>query len=299
MILFGIKKVSELTGIPPVTLRAWERRYEVITPVRAENKTRLYTQAHIDDLLWIKQIKKEKGVTVHQAMELLKVKKEQRELHPESFSLPQPVLDKYEACCTELFIALRAYNINEANRLIRLYFAMFDFEEVLHYIFKPILYQVGDAWEDGTLEVSQEHFISHFLERRILTFFQDIPETSLQKGKAVALCPPQEDHELGLLLFSLFLNRRGIDVLFLGQNIPTESLPPLLQVMHIKLVCITITVTKNIDQLLDMVTRLQAEDPKLNIIIGGAGAAHLPIELKPYHLQGDLEEWKQWFKTLG
>ena len=61
MNIVGIKKVSELTGIPAVTLRAWERRYEVITPIRAENNTRLYTQEHIDDLLWIKQLKKKKA----------------------------------------------------------------------------------------------------------------------------------------------------------------------------------------------------------------------------------------------
>ena len=60
-------------------------------------------------------------------MELLKEKNATTKLHPESFSLPEPVLTKYESCCTKLFTVLRAYNINEANRLIRLYFAMFDF----------------------------------------------------------------------------------------------------------------------------------------------------------------------------
>jgi MerR family transcriptional regulator, light-induced transcriptional regulator len=48
--LFPIREVSRLTGIKPITLRAWERRYELIEPVRTESGHRLYTQEHIDYL---------------------------------------------------------------------------------------------------------------------------------------------------------------------------------------------------------------------------------------------------------
>ncbi|WFE67780.1 MerR family transcriptional regulator [Thiomicrospira sp. R3] len=48
--LFPIREVSRLTGIKPITLRAWERRYELIEPVRTESGHRLYTQDHIDYL---------------------------------------------------------------------------------------------------------------------------------------------------------------------------------------------------------------------------------------------------------
>ena len=68
--------------------------------------------------------------------------------------------------------------------------------------------------------------------------------------------------------------------------------------MNINLVCITITLTQNMDQLLDMINRLHAEDPNLKMIIGGAAAAHLPVELQPHYLQGDLEAWKEWFKNF-
>ena len=46
--LFPIREVSRLTGVNPVTLRAWERRYGLIQPTRTDSGHRLYSQADID-----------------------------------------------------------------------------------------------------------------------------------------------------------------------------------------------------------------------------------------------------------
>ncbi|MEA1989341.1 MAG: MerR family transcriptional regulator [Pseudomonadota bacterium] len=46
--LYPIREVSSLTGVNSITLRAWERRYGLIEPVRTEGGHRLYTQEHID-----------------------------------------------------------------------------------------------------------------------------------------------------------------------------------------------------------------------------------------------------------
>jgi len=48
--LYPIREVARLTGVNPITLRAWERRYNLIEPVRTESGHRLYTQDHIDFL---------------------------------------------------------------------------------------------------------------------------------------------------------------------------------------------------------------------------------------------------------
>ncbi len=48
--LYPIREVARLTGVNPITLRAWERRYNLIEPVRTESGHRLYTQQHIDFL---------------------------------------------------------------------------------------------------------------------------------------------------------------------------------------------------------------------------------------------------------
>ena len=48
--LYTIGTVSKLTGVGAITLRAWERRYNLIVPVRKESGHRLYTRRHIDQI---------------------------------------------------------------------------------------------------------------------------------------------------------------------------------------------------------------------------------------------------------
>ena len=48
--MYTIGTVSKLTGVGAITLRAWERRYGLIEPVRKESGHRLYTRQHIDQI---------------------------------------------------------------------------------------------------------------------------------------------------------------------------------------------------------------------------------------------------------
>ncbi|GAB6387531.1 MerR family transcriptional regulator [Stutzerimonas marianensis] len=68
--LFPIREVSRLTGVNPVTLRAWERRYGLIQPTRTESGHRLYSMADIEAvrniLAWT-----ERGVAVSKVGSIL------------------------------------------------------------------------------------------------------------------------------------------------------------------------------------------------------------------------------------
>jgi len=50
---YTIKVVSERTGVRPVTLRAWERRYDLLDPNRLNNNYRLYSERDIQIIRWI------------------------------------------------------------------------------------------------------------------------------------------------------------------------------------------------------------------------------------------------------
>ena len=68
--LFPIREVARLTGVNPVTLRAWERRYGLIQPTRTESGHRLYSMTDIERvrsiLGWI-----ERGVAVSKVGKIL------------------------------------------------------------------------------------------------------------------------------------------------------------------------------------------------------------------------------------
>ncbi len=50
---YNIKAVSNIIGVQPSTLRAWERRYQIIAPKRNQAGHRLYTEEHIQILKWL------------------------------------------------------------------------------------------------------------------------------------------------------------------------------------------------------------------------------------------------------
>lgn len=68
--LLPIRDVARQTGVNPVTLRAWERRYGLIQPQRTSKGHRLYSQAQIEQIRsvlgWL-----ERGVAVSQVKRLL------------------------------------------------------------------------------------------------------------------------------------------------------------------------------------------------------------------------------------
>ncbi len=81
--LFPIREVSRMTGVNPVTLRAWERRYGLLTPHRTESGHRLYSMADVERvravMAWI-----ERGVAVSKVATII-----DRTPRPES--MPRPL----------------------------------------------------------------------------------------------------------------------------------------------------------------------------------------------------------------
>lgn len=68
--LLPIGEVARITGVIPVTLRAWQRRHGLIKPQRTEKGHRLYSEADIDlireILYWLEQ-----GVSIGKVKGLL------------------------------------------------------------------------------------------------------------------------------------------------------------------------------------------------------------------------------------
>lgn len=54
--LLPIRSVSQITGVNPITLRAWERRYDLIRPTRTPAGHRLYSQADIRTIQRIQEL---------------------------------------------------------------------------------------------------------------------------------------------------------------------------------------------------------------------------------------------------
>src|ERR1700730_18280024 len=69
--LFNTKAVVQQTGVPAPTLRAWERRYDILSPERSNNDYRLYSERDIATIRWLKE-RVDDGMAISQAIALLR-----------------------------------------------------------------------------------------------------------------------------------------------------------------------------------------------------------------------------------
>jgi DNA-binding transcriptional MerR regulator/methylmalonyl-CoA mutase cobalamin-binding subunit len=261
--MYSIKKVSELLDLPAVTIRAWENRYQVVHPMRTEGGHRLYSKKDIEILKWLKEQTTKNQMKISEAVRLFK---QSKPIVLES----SPINKSYEDIKFKLYEALINLDTLEANNVVELAFSMFGDEDVFHNILAEILYQMGDDWEKGNITVAQEHFASQFIMNRFAQFLRILP-VNQSLPKILAFCPEGEDHHIGLMLFSLFLRKKGNEVIYLGPNTPFEGLLDLIENKQLSIVAISLTNPAALVRVEKWIQTCLKENKYLKFVIGGKG----------------------------
>jgi DNA-binding transcriptional MerR regulator len=230
---FNMKAVVQETGIRPDTLRAWERRYDLPTPERTEGGHRIYSQRDVDTLKWL-MVRQEEGLSISHAVELFKrlEAEGQDPLLASGYGRPgeagetQAILgsgDSIEEMREAWLAACRAFDEPAADRVLAEAFALFPAEQVCIGLLQKGLASLGQDWYEGETTVQQEHFATALAMRRLDALISAAP-VATRPGKVILACPPEEEHTFGLMLLAVLLRRRGIDVIYLGANVPTDKL---------------------------------------------------------------------------
>ena len=116
-----------------------------------------------------------------------------------------------------------------ADQTLNLAFSMFPVESVCIEVLQKGISEIGGLWYENRASVQQEHFASALAMRRIDTLLSASPAPTRSQTVIVG-CAPKEWHAFTPLLISLFLRRRGLNVIYLGANVPA----PLFQEMVTK-----------------------------------------------------------------
>lgn len=223
---FTIKKVSAQTGIRTVTLRAWERRYSVLDPKRAENRYRLYSDRDIAILFWIKS-RLDKGLSISAAAaDLHKMRESGKwaEAIPVRESAGAWMEKKsIQTYADQLYHALVKHNEAQANEIFQSIETYISLEPLLVSVITPCLVEIGEAWYRGEISITTEHFASTFLRGKLLAMLQTIP-ASRRALRLLIGGGPSEQHEIGALMMAVLLRSRGYLVEFLGPDVPLEDL---------------------------------------------------------------------------
>lgn len=298
--MYTIKQVSAILGIPPVTLRAWEQRYGAVTPTRTETGYRLFTEQDVDDLRWLKSMTEEGGMSISQAVMLHKSQKSGHVFKLETYDsmAAEGSHDNHERMVGNLYNHLSAFRSEESKALMDMGFSMFGYETMICKVLVPLLIKVGDEWEAGRASVAQEHFITQFVTQRCYGFFQLFPVDETLP-KVLAFCPAREQHHMGLMLFSLFLRQRGIEVLYLGPDTPESGIEQIVREQSIEVIAISLSDHRLLSDTLTLIDRLGEMSTNLIFTLGGSGFQDVGEPYSSWCQPGGNErEWRNWVEQL-
>ena len=265
-----IGEFARRVGVSAAVLRAWERRYGLLEPVRSSGGFRLYTAEDAERVGRMQQ-GLDQGLSAAEAARAARAS-------------ARPSGGLLENAAERLLAAIRAYDEAAVHAVLDESFAAFGLEAVLRELILPALMQVGREWEQGTLAVSQEHFASNVIRARLLSLARLWGRGA---GPVVVLaCAPGEQHDISLLAFGLVLRSHGWRIIFLGADTPIVTLAQAAEGTGSALTVLASFDPARLEAESTAIRRLARELP---LMLSGPGATEqLCRRLRVQRLDGDL-----------
>jgi len=274
--MYSIKAVSQATGVTVETLRAWERRYAVVTPQRDGSGRRVYGP---DDVLRLRLLR-EASDRGHPIRRLAKLSDAELSGLLVESSVPRTTAGP-GGFAGQMLEAAKNYRVDECTQVLTLAIALLPPQRLFTDVLHPLLREVGERWHRGELAISQERLVSSTIRRHLGLVLETYSHTAKHQHIVFATLPG-ERHELGLLMIAISCASRGFRPHYLGTDLPAEEIARFARETGASIVAISVTLQ---EQLADAPRQLRqlgnALDPGSAIWIGGAAAQLLDRDALP------------------
>jgi DNA-binding transcriptional MerR regulator/methylmalonyl-CoA mutase cobalamin-binding subunit len=257
--LFPISTVSKLTGVNSITLRAWERRYGLVNPERADSGHRLYTQDDIDLINRVVGLL-EKGMRIGQVKDELVSKEGQG-------ATPLPGQGPWGDFQGRMTAAIIRFDEDSLELTYNEALSLYSVNEVTRKLLTPLLALMGERWASGLGSIAEEHFFGLYLRNKLGARFHHRHRNNTGPRLMVA-CLPGELHEIGLLLFALAAHERGFRLVLLGANLPLQEIPAAARQARCDAIVLSGSVEPSAEVLAADLGRLTGE-ADLPVLVGG------------------------------
>jgi DNA-binding transcriptional MerR regulator len=219
--LYPIRAVSRLTGLPADTLRAWERRYGVVTPQRTA-KRRVYTAQDVKRLVLLREVTA-RGHSIGRVAKLADARL--RDLLQVGagrfapFPLPSD-RERPELSLEALIHSIDRFDYLGADReLSRLAAIAGSPRRIVHDVALPLMRMTGLRWHEGRFGIAQEHMVtallSNLLAAMIRLYSPDNPA-----ARVLFATLPGEQHGFGILAAAMLASASGLGIIYLGTDVP-------------------------------------------------------------------------------
>jgi MerR family transcriptional regulator, light-induced transcriptional regulator len=263
-----IGPLSARLGVSPELLRAWEQRHGLLHPERSPGGFRLYSsadEARVRRVLALKQA----GLSTAEAIRLALAE----DGGGETTGARDPARPEVPASGAardtrqRLASALETFDEAGTQAAVDRAFAVLGVDRAVEAVVLPALRDLGKRWEEGHLDVAQEHYATNMLHARLMALARGWDEG--RGPRAVLACAPGELHVVGLTCLGLALRDRGWRVLFLGADTPMAAVERTVDTVAPALVALSAVFP---ERFLVHESALRALSSAVAVGLGGAGA---------------------------
>lgn len=263
---YRIQAVAEMTGIPAATLRAWERRYGVPSPMRTDSSYRLYSETDIDVIRRLRELT-EGGMAPAEAARL--VIKQQESEAPLAWAE-----DPFERAQETILDAVERFDPTALEGAVRGMMFLGSAPTVFDRVLAPCMHTVGTRWHSGEISVGQEHMASEILgsaARDMLRLFQHDRDAPL----ALLACFADEEHSLPIYGVAFRFAQWGYHPVILGARTPPGAIRHAVERLKPAVVGLSLTISPPAHRARALCEEYAAACGLLPWMVGGRGSEGL------------------------
>lgn len=271
MVTYSIKDLENISGIKAHTLRIWEVRYKILTPLRTETNIRLYSNSDMLKLLNVALLNNN-GVKISKIAKLSneEISKRTAEILSKENS--------YSNQIENLVIAMVDMDEHTFENVVSNNILKFGIENTLTNILYPFLLKVGVLWRTNSIYPGQEHFISHLIRQKLISAIDgQIVKHSDNATKYMLFLPQNELHEISLLFYNYLIRKANHKSIYLGQSVPYEDVVKVAKDTNCKYLVSIFTSGLKPKKVKEYIENLSKEIPDKTILLSGYQTVDIDI----------------------
>ncbi len=294
-IIYSLSFVCRLLNVSPHLLRAWEKRYQCVTPQRKANGRRTYSEQEITRLSYLVALTQQG----HSISDIARLNfPELKKLHGKeiNFQAKKSQNETPKATISNLLLALEHYNLEIIDHELKSLKKTIPSTELVFDYLLPLIQKLGEKVYKNDLGIDQEHALTILIRSH---FYSEISQTSHKSERAqkrfILTTPEGEFHEFGILLAAILLKAQGHEFHYLGPNLPAKALLYAQEGLksHTIILGLSLNYLKEGDKFAQYLKELSKLPPHVELLIGG----HSPIKiLPPYIHHKNLKDFYRWIK---
>jgi methanogenic corrinoid protein MtbC1 len=176
----------------------------------------------------------------------------------------------------EMFVLLTDCNVTGLVSLYEKYSRLFGLTEFYDKLLKPVMYRIGDLWQQEKLDVATEHASTDTAISLIKSINERITTRTrvlgtLSQYKTVICTPDGELHGLACNIIESLLLSKGFKVYNISTSIPTEYIIEYIRDLEPDIIFISITLAENIKPAERLIQQIHLKyNNKLPVVVGGS-----------------------------